>query len=125
MKECSPEIIEQTLTAATIVHKKLGPGLLESVYEKALIIELERLNIPVKSQVYVPVYYDGQNLGPGFKADIVVNDSLLLEIKSVDEFTNDHLAQVMTYLRMLDIKKGFLINFNKKMLKHGIKRVSV
>ena len=125
MKECAPEIIEQTLTAATIVHKKLGPGLLESVYEQALMIELERMNIPAKNRIEVPVYYDGLNLGAGFIADIVVNDSLLLEIKSVDEFTDIHLAQVMTYLRMLDIKKGFLINFNKKILKHGIKRVAI
>ena len=125
MKECAPDIIEQTLTAATIVHKKLGPGLLEAVYEKALMIELERMNIPAKYQVDVPVYYDGHNLGTGFMADIVVNDALLLEIKSLDEFTDNHLAQIMTYLRMLDIKKGFLINFNKKVLKHGIKRVSI
>jgi GxxExxY protein len=125
MKECSPEIIEQTLTAATIVHKKLGPGLLECVYEKALMIELERMNLPARSRVDVPVYYDGLNLGTGFTADIVVNDSLLLEVKSVDEFSEMHVAQVTTYLRMLDIRKGFLINFNKKVLKHGIKRVSI
>jgi GxxExxY protein len=125
MKECAPEIIEQALTAATIVHKKLGPGLLKSVYEKALMVELERMNLPAKNQVNVPVYYDGLNLGAGFTADIVVNDSLLLQLKSVDEFSDIHQAQVMTYLRMLDIRKGFLINFNKKELKHGIKRVSI
>ena len=83
------------------------------------------MNLPARSRVDVPVYYDGLNLGAGFTADIVINDSLLLEVKSVDEFSDMHVAQVTTYLRMLDIRKGFLINFNKKVLKHGIKRVSI
>lgn len=125
MKECSLEIIDRTLTSATMVHRKLGPGLLETIYERALLIELQNANLSAERQVKVPVYYEGVNLGVGYRADIIVENSLLLELKSVNEFTDIHLAQTITYLKLLDIKRGFLINFNKKLLKHGIKRVSI
>lgn len=125
LQVCSEGLIDQVLSAATKVHIELGPGLLESVYEKALMYELAEFGISAKSQVDVPVKYRNIELGLGFRADIVVDNSLLLELKTVNEFAPIHLAQLMTYLKVLKIKRGFLLNFNTKLLKHGIKRVSI
>ena len=122
---CSEELIDQVITAATKVHRELGPGLLESVYEKALMYELTEAGIPAESQIDIPVKYRGIELGLGFRADIVVNGNLLLELKTVKEFMPIHLSQVITYLKVLNIKRGFLINFNTKLLKYGIKRISI
>lgn len=116
---------DAVLTVATNVHRELGPGLLESVYELALMIELADLGIDAERQIEIPMCYRGRDLGVGFRADIIVADSLLLEIKSVEEFNATHLAQIMTYLRLLKFKRGYLLNFNKKLLKDGIKRVSL
>jgi GxxExxY protein len=118
-------LIEDVLGAAIRVHKELGPGLLESAYEFALMYEFSELGIEAARQVEVPVKYRGQELGVGFRADVIVNHCLLLELKTVDDFTAVHLAQVMTYLRMLNIKRGLLLNFNTKYLRDGIKRVSI
>jgi GxxExxY protein len=123
--DCDEALISQVLTAATNVHRALGPGLLESVYELALMIELAEMGIPARRQVEIPVNYRGQNLGVGFRADIIVADCLLLELKSVKEFDDTHLAVVINYLRLLRFKRGYLLNFNKKLLKEGIKRVSI
>src|SRR6478736_11778 len=90
--ECSEELIEKVLTAATNVHRTLGPGLLESVYELALMIELEEMGIPARRQIEIVVYYHGRDLGTGFRADVSVADCLLLELKSVDTFAPIHLA---------------------------------
>lgn len=125
LKECDENIIDAMLTAATNVHRHLGPGLLESVYEQALMIELSEAGISAKRQVDIPVQYRGHDLGIGFRADIILADTLLLELKSVDEINSVHLAQVITYLRLLKFKRGYLINFNKPMLKDGIKRISI
>ncbi len=125
MKVCDDTLVEKVIGAAIRVHTELGPGLLESVYELALVIELAEVGIEVKRQVEIPVQYKGQALGVGFRADVVVDGSLLLELKSVDYFTPVHLAQVITYLRLLGYKRGLLLNFNKKFLKDGIKRVSI
>jgi GxxExxY protein len=125
LRVCDPEIIDQVLTAATNVHRELGPGLLESVYELALMVELADAGIPAERQVEVPVRYRGRLLGTGFRADIIVADSLLLELKCVEEFTDVHLAQVITYLKLLRFKRGYLLNFNTRLLKDGIKRISI
>ena len=125
LKDCDESLIDKVLTAATHVHNQLGPGLLESVYELALMIELSRAGISAQRQVEIPVNYRGQELGVGFRADIMVADSLLLEIKSVDDFKPVHLAQIMTYLKLIGLKRGYLLNFNTKLLKDGIKRVSI
>ena len=122
---CSEDLIDQVLTAATKVHRELGPGLLESVYEKALMYELTEAGISAESQIDIPVKYRGIELGLGFRADIVVNGNLLLELKTVKEFMPIHLSQVITYLKVLNIKRGFLLNFNTQLLKHGIKRISI
>ena len=125
LKDCDEQVIERVLTAATTVHRELGPGLLESVYEKALVVELAEAGVGARPQVEIPVVYRGRDLGVGFRADIIVDDSLLLELKCVDAFTSVHTAQVITYLRLLRFKRGFLLNFNVRLLKQGIKRVSI
>ena len=122
---CSEELIDQVITAATKIHSELGPELLESVYEKALMYELTEAGIPAESQIDIPVKYRGIELGLGFRADIVVNGNLLLELKTVKEFMPIHLSQVITYLKVLNIIRGFLLNFNTQLLKHGIKRISI
>lgn len=111
LKDCDESLIDNVLTAATHVHNQLGPGLLESVYELALMIELSRAGISAQRQVEIPVNYRGQELGVGFRADIMVADSLLLEIKSVDNFKPVHLAQIITYLKLIGLKRGYLLNF--------------
>lgn len=125
LKDCDDELIADVLDAAFRVHRELGPGLLESVYELALVIELAEAGITAQRQAEIPVYYHGQSLGIGFRADIIVEDCLLLELKTVDEITPLHQAQIMTYLRLLSFKRGFLLNFNRRYLKEGIKRVSI
>lgn len=125
MKDCGEELIAQVLTAATTVHRLLGPGLLESVYELALMKELADAGITASRQVEIPVKYKGQDLGAGFRADIIVADCLLLELKAVNETTPLHIAQVITYLKLLQFKRGYLLNFNTKLLKNGIKRISI
>lgn len=123
--DCGDNLIGAVINAAITVHKVLGPGLLESVYEQALAFELSDRNIAFCRQVEVPVIYRGNDLGVGFRADMIVEEGLVLELKTVDELTGLHLAQLMTYLRLLTIKRGLLLNFNTKLLKYGIKRVSI
>lgn len=122
---CDENLICKTIDAAFTVHSELGPGLLEIVYENALFCELKERGISVKQQVPIPVFYKGSNVGIGFRADIIVENALLLELKTVESFAPIHLAQVITYLRLLNIKRGYLLNFNTTRLKHGIKRVSI
>lgn len=97
-KECDERIIDAVLTAATRVHRELGPGLLESIYEQALALELEAAGLDAKTQVAVPVSYRGRELGLGFRADMVVEGQLLVELKCVERVNPVHLAQVLTYL---------------------------
>ena len=125
LKDCSEELIDAVLTAATDVHRALGPGLLESVYERSLMIELSEASILATRQAPIRVEYRGRDVGLGFRADIIVADCLLLELKCVDAFTPMDIAQVITYLRILGFKRGYLINFKKRLLKEGIKRVSI
>ena len=91
----------------------------------ALMIELEEAGISAKRQLEIPARYHGRELGLGFRADIIVEDSLLLEIKSVKAIDEVHLAQTITSLRLLGFKRGFILNFNKPLLKDGIKRISI
>jgi GxxExxY protein len=123
VRDCDGGLIDLVLTAATTVHAQLGPGLLESVYEHALLLELAVVGVQARRQVEIPVLYRGQNLGIGFRADI--NDSLLLEIKAVEQLNPVHLAQVITYLKVLGFKRGYILNFNRRLMKDGIKRVSI
>ena len=125
LKDCDETLIDRVLTAATNVHRELGPGLLESVYENALMIELDEAGISAQKQVEIPVRYHGHELGLGFRADIIVEDSLLLEIKSTKKIDEVHLAQTITYLRLLGFKRGYILNFGKPLLRDGIKQISI
>jgi len=105
------------------IHTKLGPGLLESVYEAILYYELNKLGLKVEKQKDLPVYWDDIFLEIGFRADLIVEDKVIIEIKSVAELSNVHPKQVLTYLKITDMKLGLLINFNEYYIKDGIKRI--
>ena len=105
------------------VHKALGPGLLESTYEICLAHEIERRGLSVARQVALPVVYDTVKLDAGYRIDLIVNSSVVVEIKSVDTLAPVREAQVLTYLKLSGRRLGFLINFNVALLKQGIKRL--
>lgn len=116
------KITERIIGCAIEVHKTLGPGLLESVYEVCLAHELKEHGLNFARQVPVPVFYKNTNLDCGFKIDLLVENSVVLELKSIEGFLPVHEAQILTYLRLTQMKIGLLINFNVKLLKTGIKR---
>ena len=105
------------------VYKQLGPGLLESVYEQALIHELKLNDIPVESQVEIKVNYKGINITDNLRLDLLVDDCVIVELKSVEELKPIHHKQLLTYLRLMNKKVGLLINFNTDNLMDGIKRI--
>ncbi|OGV21640.1 MAG: GxxExxY protein [Lentisphaerae bacterium GWF2_38_69] len=107
------------------VHKNLGPGLLESAYEQCLAHELKLNGIEFKSQISLPVTYKGFSLECGYRIDMLVDNELILELKSVDRVENIHIAQVLTYMKLAGVHKGLLINFNVEKLKDGIKRLII
>ena len=115
-------LAESVLGLAIEVHNNLGPGLLETVYEAALCQELAASDLTFRNQVAIPVVYKGQRLDGGFRADVVVQEELLIEIKSVETLLPLHEAQVLTYLRVGGFSRGLLINFNTRLLKDGIRR---
>jgi GxxExxY protein len=107
------------------VHTHLGPGLLESAYERCLCHELESNNIPYARQVHLPLDYDGTQIECGYRADIIVDDRVILELKCVEHILPLHEAQLLTYLRMSQCRIGLLFNFNTLLLKDGIRRCIV
>ena len=113
----------KVIGCAMEVYNVLGPGLLESAYEKALIHELQINGLSVSSQVPMEMQYKGVNLGEGLRLDLLVEDSLIVELKSVDELKPVHYKQLLTYLKLLDKRIGLLINFNVNDFRDGIKRV--
>jgi GxxExxY protein len=117
------EIARQIVDAAYKVHTGLGPGLLESVYEVVLAKELERRGMAVERQRPIPVHYDGLDFEEGFRADLVIEDKVIIELKSVDALADVHKKQLLTYLRLADKRLGLLINFGGSRIKEGITRV--
>lgn len=113
----------QIIGHAIKVHSTLGPGLLESVYEKALAFELNRNGYQVETQIGIPVKYENLVIDEGFRADIVVNKLIILELKSVKKIEDIHMKQLLTYIKLSGLKLGLLINFNETLLKNGIKRI--
>jgi GxxExxY protein len=111
-----------TIGCAIEVHKNLGPGLLESIYERTLVHELREQGLFVQQQVGVPVLYKGWELGESFRADILVERQLLVEVKSVEVVLPVHDAQTLSYLKLLAYKLGLRINFNVPVLRQGIRR---
>jgi GxxExxY protein len=115
-------LTEAVIGAAIKVHRALGPGLLESVYQACLVFELRRIGLRVRVNAPVPVTYDDVRLDLGFRLDVVVEDYLVLEIKSVKKLAAIHDAQVLTYLKLSGFPIALLMNFNVTLLKNGVKR---
>ncbi len=117
------EIGEIVVDCSVKLHRDLGPGLLESVYEVLLVHSLTEAGLKVKRQVPIPIEYAGIRFDEGFRADIIINDKVILELKSVEKVNNAHKKQVLTYLRLTDKKLGYLLNFGEGLMKDGISRV--
>lgn len=118
------EISHEVIGAALDLHGNLGPGLLESAYECALMFELAQRGLDVRCQVPMPLIYKSVKLDQGYRLDLLVEDKVIVELKSVECLAPVHYAQLLTYLRHSDKRLGLLINFNSKLLKHGIHRVA-
>ncbi|OCR01570.1 GxxExxY protein [Oscillatoriales cyanobacterium USR001] len=119
------QIAKHIVDAAFNVHFSLGPGLLESVYEVCLEYELTKRGLKVDRQVDLPVVYEDIQLEAGFRLDLLVNESVILELKAVENLLPVHTAQIITYLKLSKRRLGFLINFNVPLIKDGIKRIAV
>jgi GxxExxY protein len=117
------EIARIIVDACFHIHSRLGPGLLESVYTAVLARELERRDITVSRQVAVPIVWDGLSFDEGFRADLIVGDQVVVELKSVERLAPVHAKQLLTYLRLMDKRLGLLVNFGAALIKDGIKRV--
>ena len=117
------EIAKQILDAAFLVHTKLGPGLLESVYEVIIAYELKKRGLTAERQKAMPIIYDDIRFDEAFRSDIVVNGKVIAELKSVEALLPVHAKQVLTQLRLSGLKLGLLINFGEAHLKNGIKRI--
>jgi GxxExxY protein len=118
------ELSSMIIKAAINVHKELGPGLLERVYQKCLVIELKLMGLEVESEVPLPVNYKGQKVDDeGFRIDVLVENRVIVELKSVEKVRPVHPKQLLTYLKLANKELGLLINFNVVLLKDGIKRV--
>ena len=117
------DIAKAILDSAFQIHTALGPGLLESVYEACMVHELKLRDITVKSQVTLPVIYKGMKVDSGFRLDLLVDDCVVVEIKSADDISAVYRAQLLTYLRLSNIRLGLLINFNVVHLRDGIKSI--
>jgi GxxExxY protein len=116
------KITEKIIGAAIEVHRTLGPGLLESAYQECLFYELRSLGLSVRKEVTLPIIYKEIKLNHGYRIDLLVNDKIVIELKTVESFTDVHFAQILTYLKLGEYPLGLLINFHTKLLKNGIKR---
>ena len=118
------QLSSQIIKAAINVHKQLGPGLLESVYQSCMVIKLTNMALGVQSEVPLPVFYRGQEVHKeGFRLDLLVEDTIIVELKSVERVQDIHKKQLLTYLRLASKPFGLLINFNGTVLKDGITRI--
>ena len=106
------------------IHKGLGPGIFESVYENILAYELKKAGLRIKRQHPIPVIWDGVKMDQGFRADIIVENKVIIEIKSVEYIAAVHKKQLLTYLKLTDLKLGLLVNFNEALIKDGIYRIA-
>ena len=117
------ELTSKIIGAAIEVHKKLGPGLLEKTYQECLCIELEDRGISYKREIYLPIRYNNREIKDAYRIDIIVENKVIVELKSVEKIDDIHKAQLLTYLKLTDKKIGLLINFNTSLLKNGIVRM--
>jgi GxxExxY protein len=117
------ELSKIVFNCALKVHQNLGPGLLESAYEECLFYELMKTGLDIQKQKALPLVYEDIKLDIGYRIDIIIENKLILEIKSVEALNDIHFAQLLTYLKLTNCKLGMLINFNVLLIKNGIKRV--
>ncbi len=117
------EISQQIVDACYKIHTTLGPGLLETVYEVVLYHELKKRGLKVERQVAIPIKWENLHFDEGFRADLIVEDKVIIELKSVESFNPVHGKQLLTYLKLMDKKLGLLVNFGIELIKDGIKRV--
>jgi GxxExxY protein len=116
------KITEKIIGAAIEVHRALGPGLLESAYQECLFFELKSIGLNVKKEVSLPIIYKEIKLDHGYRIDLLVEEKIVLELKTVEKFTDVHSAQILTYMKLGNYPLGLLVNFHTKLLKNGIKR---
>jgi GxxExxY protein len=117
------ELSRVIVDACYRIHRKLGPGLLESAYEAALFYELTALNLRVERQKPIPLIWNEIHLDIGFRSDLIVENKVIIEIKSVEQIANVHPKQLLTYLKITKLKLGLLINFNENLIRNGITRI--
>lgn len=117
------EVAREIVDAALAVHRALGPGLLESAYEQCLVFELNRRGVAVERQKEVPIVYQGMRIDAGYRIDLLVGGSVIVELKALDRLAPVHDAQLLSYLRLANLRIGFLINFHVRLLKDGIRRL--
>ncbi len=117
------ELSKVLFDCALKVHQALGPGLLESAYEECLFYELKKNGLDVQKQKALPLVYEEVKLDVGYRIDIIVENKLIIEVKSVETLNDVHFAQLLTYLKLTNCKLGLLINFNVSLIKNGIKRI--
>ncbi len=117
------ELAQKVIGLALKVHKTLGPGLLEKVYQECLFYELKKANIEVKKEVSIPIKYNELVIESAYRIDLLVENKLIIELKSLEELNDLHFAQTLTYLKLAKLKLGLLLNFNDVLLKQGIRRV--
>lgn len=117
------EIAKEILNAAFEVHKAIGPGLLESAYQECLFYELNKRGLVVEKEKSLPIIFKDVKLTAGYRIDLLVNQRVIIELKSVEQLNNLHIAQTLTYLKLSKLKLALLINFNVPLLKDGIKRI--
>lgn len=118
------EIARSVVNVAYQLHTRLGPGLLESVYESVMAYELRKLGLEVRSQVPIPVVWEEVNLEIGFRADLIVERRVIVELKSVEHVAPVHKKQLLTYLKLANCRLGLLINFGSELIKQGINRIA-
>jgi GxxExxY protein len=117
------DIATKIIGACIEVHRQLGPGLLESAYETCLAYELQQMGLEIKQQIALPIVYKDIQLSAGYRIDLLVENKVIVELKSVDALADIHTAQLLTYLKLKELKLGLLINFNSVLLKDGLKRI--
>ena len=118
------EVGERVLGCALTVHKALGPGLLENAYEACLAHELGKMNLEFKRQLTLPLVYDGVKIGTSYRLDLLVGDLVVVEVKAVEGLTGLHEAQLLSYLKLGGWRLGYLLNFNVRMMRDGIRRIA-
>ena len=119
------ELTEIVIGCAIEVHRNLGPGLLESAYQECLFYELKSYGLYVERELNLPIIYKEIKIDHGYRIDLLVENRLVVELKTVEKFTDVHTAQILTYMRLGEFSTGILINFNTKLLKDGLKRFNI